>query len=137
MEAFRSHAKTRGADSGEAALFGAHRLSELERTLRFEGDRVGLDTITVPEALAPALPEDAPIALTDLLSDLGYTPTRLDDTLTAEVTRMGQSVALSVDRHTGLMVLTRTAYGPDDAVLGRQVLRLVTTRLSYGLSIPL
>ncbi len=137
LEAFRTHAKTRGADAAETDIFGTMRLSELERTLRLDGDRVALDTVTVPEALALAIPEDAPIALEALLADLGHPPARIEDHLTAAVTSMGQSVALSVDRHTGLLMLTRTAYDVDDTVLARQSLAIVTDRLAYSLSILL
>ncbi len=135
IETFRSHATTRGASSDETALFGTTRLSNLERTLRLGSARVGLEETVLPEALAPALAEDAPLSLADLLATLGHSVARMDDQLSASVTSMGDSVALAVDRHTGLLVLVRTAYAKNGTPLARQTLRLVTGAVAYGITL--
>ncbi len=132
FEVHRARAATRGATPSEADLLGAARLSVLERTLRRGSTRAGLDEIAAPEALIPALDEDAPVELADLLSDAGLPPHRIAETLTATVTTMSESVALSCDRYTALLVLTRTATDTEGRVIARQTLRLIADGLSYG-----
>jgi len=131
FEIHRAKALTRGADGDEAALFGSGRLSVSERVLKLGGVRAALDEIAVPEALAPALDEDAPVDLHDFLSAHGLSPVTLEDTLCASITTMGESVTLSCDRYTPLLVLTRVARGADGAVIGRQVLRVADPDLEY------
>lgn len=128
----RSRASTRGATPAEADLFGAARLSTLERTLRRDGIRAALDEITLPEALIPALPEDAPIDLADLLADAGLAPAGISESLTATLTSMSDSVALSCDRYTALLVLTRTALDAEGRAIARQTLRMIADGLTYG-----
>ncbi|MDG3040982.1 GntR family transcriptional regulator [Roseicyclus marinus] len=128
----RARAGTRGATPQEADLFGAARLSTLERTLRRNGDRAALDEITLPEALIPALPEDAPIDLPDLLTAAGLAPAAITESLAATLTTMSDSVALSCDRYTALLVLTRTALDAEGRAIARQTLRLIADGLTYG-----
>jgi hypothetical protein len=45
---------------------------------------------------------------------------------------MTESVSLSCDRHTPLLVVTRTAMNDTGAAIARQVLRLIADGLSYG-----
>lgn len=132
FEVYRARAGLRAADAAATALFGTARLSVLERTLRRNGARAALDEVIVPEALIPALDEDAAIDLAELLADAGLAPARIDDHVTAAVTSMGDSVALSCDRHTALLVLTRTAHDAGGTVLARQTMRLVAEGLTYG-----
>lgn len=128
----RARAATRGATPAEADLFGTARLSVLERTLRRGGTRAALDEVTVPEALIPALAEDAPLDLADLLTDAGLSAHAIAETLTATVTTMTESVALSCDRYTALLVLTRTATDAEGRVIARQTLRMIADGLTYG-----
>lgn len=132
FEVHRTRATTRGATPAEADLFGAARLSVLERTLRRGSTRAGLDEIAVPEALIPALDEDGPVDLTDLLTGAGLPLHNIAETLTATVTTMTESVALSCDRYTALLVLTRTATDAEGRVIARQTLRLIAEGLTYG-----
>ncbi|AHM03023.1 Transcriptional regulator, GntR family [Roseibacterium elongatum DSM 19469] len=131
FEIYRAKALTRAADSDEVALFGTARLAVCERVLRLGGDRAALDEIAVPEALAPALDEDAPVDLHDFLSAHALSVARIEDALGVSMTTMGESVTLSCDRHTPLMVLRRVARGGDGAVIGRQVLRVADPDLEY------
>lgn len=128
----RARTTTRGATPVEADLFGAARLSVLERTLRRDGLRAALDEIAVPEALVPALDEDAASDLATLLADAGVPPAGITDSITAAITTMTESVALSCDRYTALLVLTRTAHDADGRVTARQTLRVIAEGLSYG-----
>lgn len=135
MEVFRPRTTTRSAEPDEAAIFGIGRLVALERTLKIGGVRVALDEITVPETVAPTIPGDAPAAFPALLRDLGINVVTMEDRLTAEDTSMATSVALSVDRHTALLVLTRVARDASGAAVARQVLRLVTADIGYAISL--
>lgn len=132
LSVFRARAGTRSATPVEADLFGAARLATLERTLRRNGDRAALDEIAVPEALIPALDEAAPIDLADLLAEAGLAPAAITDSLTATLTTMSDSVALSCDRYSALLVLIRTASDADGRVIARQTLRLIADGLTYG-----
>jgi GntR family transcriptional regulator len=133
FEVFRSRSATRGADAAELALFGTQRLATLERTLRHNGARAALDEIAVPEALIPALDEDAAPDLVELLEDAGLSVARIDDHVTAAMTTMSESVALSCDRYTALLVLTRTARDAQGTAIARQRLRLIPNGLVYGI----
>lgn len=135
LTVFRARAATRGASEAEAALFGTGRLAVLERTLKIDGTRCALDEIAVPETHAPILPEDGAIDLPDLLQALAIGVARIDDHLSAAVTSMGESVALSTDRHCPLLVLTRTAYDGADQPVARQTLRAVAAHLGYGVTL--
>lgn len=132
FEVYRAHGTTRGADAAELALFGSRRLATLERILRRNGARAALEDVALPEALMPALDEDADPDLARLLHDAGLAFARIDDHVTAAVTTMSQSVALACDRHTALLVLTRTARDQGGAAIARQRLRLVAADLVHG-----
>ena len=132
FEVYRTHSTTRSADSTELALFGTPRLASLERLLRRNGARVALEDVAIPEAVIPALDEDANPDLARLLQDAGLAFARIDDHVTAAVTTMSQSVALACDRHTALLVLTRTARDATGTAIARQRLRLVADDLVYG-----
>ncbi len=132
LQVYRARSGTRGATPEEADVFGAARLSVLERTLTRDGSRAALDEIEVPEALLPALDEDAAVDLSELLTRAGLSPHGITESLTAAVTTMSESVALSCDRYTALLILTRTATDPDGRVIARQALRLIADGISYG-----
>ena len=132
FDVFRARALTRGATAPEADLLGAARLAVLERTLRRDGTRAALDEVIVPETLLPALDEDAAVDLAEMLADAGLPPARIDEAMTAAVTSMSESVALSCDRYTALLVLTRTATDTGGRVIARQTLRMIAEGLSYG-----
>jgi GntR family transcriptional regulator len=131
FEVYRARAATRGATDAEETLFGTARLATLDRVLRRDGARAALEEITVPEALIPALDEDAAPDLTTLLADAGLAPATIEDSIGAAVTTMAQSVALSCDRHTALLVLTRTARDAHGHALARQTLRAIAGDLDY------
>lgn len=132
FEVFRANQATRGADDAELALFGTPRLATLDRILRRDGARAALEEIAVPEALIPALDEDAAPDLAELLEDAGLSAAWIDDHVTAAITTMSESVALSCDRHTALLVLTRTARDAQGAAIARQRLRLIAEGIGYG-----
>jgi GntR family transcriptional regulator len=135
FEVFRPRNTVRPATPEEADIFGSARVHELERILKAEGVRVGLDLVTVPAGQAPGLPETLPVALDLICAEIALPLARIDDQLVAEVTSMGESVALAVDRHTGLLTLTRTARDADGTPVARQVTRLVTDRISYTVTL--
>lgn len=132
-EVFRTRLDTRAPRDDEAALFDGP-IHVLSRTLKSGGERFALEEITVPEDLAPAMDEDQPAELLDLLAALDLAPTRIDDRLHVEVTTMGDSVALSCDRHTGLLCLTRVARDAGGKVLARQSLRMAGPA-AYGVTL--
>ncbi|MEQ8368467.1 MAG: GntR family transcriptional regulator [Roseicyclus sp.] len=135
LEVFRARSGTRGADATEAALFGTARMATLERTLRRDGNRFALDEVVVPETLIPALPEDAATDLVQLLHDAGQKVSTIEDHVSAAVTTMSDSVALTVDRHTALLIMTRVARDASNRALARQVLRFVAGDVAYAVSL--
>jgi GntR family transcriptional regulator len=126
LSPFRGRHGTRIATPAEEDTMGTARVAYLERTLKSDGARAALEATAVPETLISALDEDAPAALATLLEHHGVTPARLTVDARAEVTDMGQSVALSVDRHTALLVLRSAAYDANGTVIARQILRIAT-----------
>jgi GntR family transcriptional regulator len=128
----RAKSGLRGADPNEAALFGTGRLSHVERLLKRGGARAGTEDTAIPESVAPALEEDAPIAFAEFLAAHGLQASRITEHVSADITTMTESVSLSCDRHTPLLVVTRTAYDDTGAAIARQVLRLIADGLSYG-----
>lgn len=132
FEVYRARNATRGATADEDALFNCARLATLERTLRRAGMRAALDEVAIPETLIPALDEDAAPDLPTLLADAGIEAAGIEDVVTAAVTTMSESVALSCDRYTALLILTRTARDPSGRALARQTLRMIADGLSYG-----
>jgi|SRR6056297_488720 GntR family transcriptional regulator len=135
LEVFRARSGARGADATEAALFGTARMATLERTLRRDGNRFALDEVVVPETLIPALPEDAATDLVQLLHDAGQKVSTIEDHVSAAVTTMSDSVALTVDRHTALLIMTRVARDASNRALARQVLRFVAGDVAYAVSL--
>ena len=136
LTVYRARAGTRGSDPDEAALFGTGRLSCLDRTLKRDDTRIALDSVAIPEPRAPSIPETAPVDLPELLTELDLAPTRIEDRLSATVTTMAESVALSSDRYTGLLVLTRTAFDDGGRAIGRQVLRMIAADIGYAVTKP-
>ncbi|GAB5447945.1 GntR family transcriptional regulator [Gymnodinialimonas sp.] len=124
LDPFRGRTDTRRATPSEADAMGAERVASLERTLKHKGSRAALEAVAVPVALIDKLDEDAPVVLTDLLEHHGITPARVAAEARAEITDMSQSVALSVERHTALLVVRSAAYGADGQVIARQILRV-------------
>jgi GntR family transcriptional regulator len=128
----RAKSGLRGTDAAEAALFGTGRLSHVERLLKRDGSRAGIEEIAIPESIAPVLDEDAPVELSDFLAAHGVAAAEFTETVSADITTMSESVSLSCDRHTPLLVVTRMARAADGKPVARQVLRLIATDLSYG-----
>jgi GntR family transcriptional regulator len=132
LQVHRARADTRGADAAELALFGEARLATLSRLFHRDGLRAARDEVALPEALLPALDEDAATDLADLLGDAGIAFARIDETLTATVTTMGDAVALACDRYTALLVLTRTARDAGGKAIARQRLEVIAQGIAYG-----
>ena len=81
--------------------------------------------------------ESAPVErslldLADLLAAAGLAPAALTESLSATITSMTDSVALSCDRYTALLVLTRTAHDAEGRAIARQTLRMIADGLTYG-----
>lgn len=132
FEVHRAKSGLRGADPVEAKLFGTGRLSHVERLLKRGGSRAGIEDIAVPERLVPALDETAPVDFTAFLSAHGLQASTIAETVGADITTMAESVSLSCDRHTALLVVARTGYDDAGTPVARQVLRLIAKDLSYG-----
>lgn len=124
LEPFRGRTGTRDATPIEADLLGTAKLSYLERTLKIAGARAALEELVLAGSNPPALSEDAPVDLSEHLSDLGLTPARIEAVASAEMTDMAQSVALSTDRHTALLCVRSTAFDGSGAAIAVQVLKL-------------
>jgi GntR family transcriptional regulator len=135
FEVFRARNTTRGATDEEAALFGTSRLSVIQRTLNNGGDRAVLDEVAIPEALVPEIPEDAPADLPALLDRLDLPVHGIEDRITPEMTSMADAVALSVDRHTALLVVTRVARNANGDPIARQVMRIADNSLGYDVTL--
>jgi GntR family transcriptional regulator len=107
-------------------------LSHVERLLKRGGARAGTEDIAIPESVAPALDEDAPLDFAEFLGAHGVRAADIKETVSADITSMTESVSLSCDRHTPLLVVTRTARNDAGKPIARQVLRLIADGLSYG-----
>lgn len=134
LEVFRSRRALRAPDATEQTLFGPGRLHDYARTLKSGGDRFALEEVHIPVALCPDAGEDLPADLTDILVALDLAASRVEDRLHAEETSMSDAVALSVDRHTPLLCLTRVAVDADGTPLIRQVLRMAGSA-AYGVTL--
>jgi GntR family transcriptional regulator len=132
FEVHRARAGSRGADASETALFGTGRLSSLERLLKVGAARAGLEEIAVPEPLAPALDEEAPVDFTELLAGHGLDPAGISEEIGADITTMGESVTLACDRHTPLLTVTRIARDGRGRPIARQSLRLIAAGLTWA-----
>lgn len=128
---FRARARLRPAGPEETAIFGPGELLEAERTLNLGSDRAALDLITVPASVLGEIDSEAAEDFPDFLDAHGITPERIEDRVSAEITTMGDSVALAVDRITPLLVLTRLARDATGRPLARQVLRVLAEAVSY------
>ncbi len=133
LEPFRGRNATRAATPQEAETMNCDRVAVLERTLKYRGSRAALEAVAVPVSVIPSLDEDAPAELSALLEHHGVTCARLQADARAEVTDMSQSVALSSDRHTALLVVRLAAYDAAGKVIARQILRVGVegARLAY------
>ena len=132
FEVHRAKSGLRGADTDESALFGTGRLSHVERLLKRGGTRAGVEDPAIPEAITPAVDEDAALSFPDFLAAHGVGVDHITETVSADITTMSESVSLSCDRHTPLLVVTRTAMNEAGNVVARQVMRLIADGLSYG-----
>jgi DNA-binding GntR family transcriptional regulator len=134
LEVFRSRHALRAPDAEAEALFGPGRLHDYARTLKSGGDRFALEELHLPAAICPDPDEDLPADLGDILDRIGLSAARVEDRLHVEETSMGDAVALSVDRHTPLLCLTRVAYDVEGVALIRQVLRMAGPA-AYGVTL--
>lgn len=135
FEVFRAKVKPLRGDDEMTALFGTERLCKVERMLKLGPDRVALDEIVLPEALVPDIDPEAGTDLPDFLDAHGIDVARIDDRVTATLCTMGQSVALSVDRNTALLCLTRTAQGTGHQTIARQSLLLADGKIGYDIGL--
>ena len=132
FEIHRTKSTVRAAEGAEAEVFGETRLHHAERLLKFAGERAALEEIMLPIDLAPEFDDTASPNLTEALEGLGLTPAGVEDALSAELTSMGDSVALSCDRNTPLLCVTRIARDDSGRVLARQVLRVADPSITYA-----
>jgi len=132
FEIHRAKSAIRRADGDETALFGETELHSGERLLRFGGERAALEEVVIPVAAVAAFDEDGAVDLIEMLGSHGVTVARLEDTLSAQMTTMSESVALSCDRNTALLCVARVARDPAGQALARQVLKIAHPGIRYG-----
>ncbi|TBX28712.1 GntR family transcriptional regulator [Nioella sediminis] len=124
LEPFRARLDLRDPVDAEREFFSG-RVQALGRTLKSSGERIALEMILIDAGLVPTMDEDQPVEFLPLLHALDLPTATLEDRLHAEVTSMGDSVALACDRHTGLLCLTRIARDSAARVLAVQFLRIM------------
>ncbi|MCU4653049.1 GntR family transcriptional regulator [Roseibacterium sp. SDUM158016] len=132
FEVHRAKSATRGADEAELALFGKPRLAAVERLLKRNGERAALEETLIPETLIPALDEDAPVDLEAFLIAHGLDPAGTEASVSAGITTMADSVALSCDRHTPLLVIRRVARDGKGRAIALQVMRVAAEDVTWG-----
>ena len=132
FEVHRAKASIRPAEGPEAAVFGDTELYYAERLLKLGGARAALEEITLPVELASEFDEEASTDLTEALQAHGLPVAGVEDALSAEVTSMGDSVALSCDRNTALLCITRIARDGEGRPIARQVLRVADPSVTYA-----
>lgn len=132
FEVHRAKSAARPTAEDEADLFGASSVLILERLLKLGGTRAALEELVIPSDRVGRLSEDASTDLPEALAALGLRPQSIEDQLSAEVTSMGDSVALSCDRNTALLCLTRVAKDKAGQVIARQVIKVAKPDLVYG-----
>lgn len=123
LELFRARLTTRAPEGPEREFFSGL-VHVLSRTLKSGGDRFALEDILIDATAVPEMDEDQPVEFIPLLNALNLPTATLEDRLHAEVTSMGDSVALACDRHTGLLCLTRIARDRSAKTLAVQTLRM-------------
>ncbi|MBF9030621.1 GntR family transcriptional regulator [Rhodobacterales bacterium HKCCE3408] len=128
----RAKSAARGPDATEMALFGSGGLLTMERILKIGDARAAVETIRAPEACIPELDEDGPVDFAAFLADHGLTPASVEVSAAARMTTMGESVTLSCDRNTALLVVTSTAIDGDGTALARQDLLIAAPGLRLG-----
>lgn len=117
--------KTRRDDTG----LSSNNVVTLERILKRGSARFALDDIAIIETLCSKLPEDAPQELDAILSKLGIAYDHITEHAHADITTMGQSVALSCDRYTPLACITRVAIDANGQAIAKQMLRVISEEL--------
>ena len=123
LEPFRAHLTTRQPEGAERDHFRGP-VHVLTRTLKSGGERFALEQILIDASAVPEMDEEQPVEFLSLLHALDLPTATLEDRLHAEMTSMGDSVALACDRHTGLLCLTRIARDSDARPLAVQTLRM-------------
>ncbi len=132
FEIHRGKVSVRPAEGVEVTIFGDTRLHHAERLLKHDGDRAALEEITVPVRLTPGFDEEASVDLIEALEAHGLDAAGVEDELSAHMTTMGDSVALSCDRNTALLSMTRVARDGDGNAIARQVIRVADPTITYG-----
>lgn len=132
FEIHRAKTAARPVSGAEAAMFADGTVRVLERLLKLDGDRAALEELVVPSEQVDELDEAVSADLSEALSDMGLGVSRIEDRISAEITSMSDSVALSCDRNTPLLCLTRTAKDEAGKVVARQVIRVADRALSYS-----
>lgn len=132
FEIHRAKATVRDAQGDEAELFGAAKLHHAERLLKLAGSRAALEDVVLPVEMAEEFDEDSSIDLAEALREHGLTPAGLEDALSARITSMSESVALSCDRNTPLLCVTRIARDGSGKAIARQVIRVADPDVVYG-----
>lgn len=128
---YRSRLSSATAQDSDAALFGGGKLYRLERLWKRGAIRASLEELTLPATVVTNPAENGPLELESYLKSQGVEVANVQDQVTSRVTTMGESVALSCDRHTALLCLTRIAYDSDGTPVARQTLKIADPDVAY------
>lgn len=132
FDVHRAKRTKRSPDAQEAALFGQTQVHYLERLLKLGTNRVALEEMVVTTGATPEFDETSSADLGRALADHGIAPASIEERVSAGMTSMSDSVALSCDRNTPLLCVTRVARDDDGQVIARQVLRIAEPGFSYA-----
>ncbi|MEM9319357.1 MAG: GntR family transcriptional regulator [Pseudomonadota bacterium] len=132
FEVHRARQSTRRPNAEEIPVFGQEKLHHVERLLKLGGARAALEELVVASEVVSEFDEYSSPDLAEALTDHGVSGAVIEDSLSADLTSMGDSVALSCDRNTALLCITRTARLPGGQAIARQVLRIAEPGVSYG-----
>ncbi|MBF9036779.1 GntR family transcriptional regulator [Rhodobacterales bacterium HKCCE2091] len=120
------------AEGEDLALFGKVGLHRAERMWKRGPRRSILEDIVLPETLVGGIEEEAGPELEEILDAHGLSPVSIDERSAARLTTMSESVALSCDRNTALLVLTRVARDAKGQPMARQMLLVADEGLGFG-----
>lgn len=127
----RSRLSSTTAQDGDAALFGGGKVYVLERMWKRGTARASLEELAFPASVVTNPVENGPLELESYLAKQGVAVSHVEDQVTSRVTTMGESVALSCDRHTALLCLTRIAFDSAGAPVARQTLKIADPEVAY------
>lgn len=127
----RSKLSAAEATGEDLALFGEGSLHVLERMWKRGSTRACVEELFIPESAVRSPSEEGPTDLEPYMAVQGVKVAQIEDNVSTRVTTMGESVALSCDRHTALLLITRIARDASGHVVARQALKIADPEIAY------